>query len=474
MKCNFKVKGLKLKQQLWIVVVGVLLITMTFSFVISQILYERLYVDYVKSSLSTYTEGVALDYDGGEISTDLRENVEWLNDKIKGEIFIVNNPKELSACLPFEMEYDSLITSEERQSLLNGERIMKQDYVDRFQRDIIAVIYPLLDKGNLEGIVYAYSPVNGMFEFGKIFTTFWIISSGLFMIIVFYFGAKIINNIVKPLKEMEDGARKLAKGDFSTVILANGSNEIASLAKAFNQMSSALHQEDIRTRDFLGDVSHELRTPLSYVKGYTQALLDDLVITKEDQKKYLKLIARETNRIQVLVQDLLDLTKLESKTFVINPVPLVFSQCIEDVMGKYDSILREKNLTLQMFLDPEIIINGDETRLEQIIQNIVENSIRYAHLNSIIHVELKVEDSNCILSISDNGIGMSKEDVKNITKRFYRVNKARSSFDGGSGIGLSIVDKLMELHGGKMVIHSELNVGTQVQLIFPIYNDEIS
>ena len=113
MKCNFKVKGLKLKQQLWIVVVGVLLITMTFSFVISQILYERLYIDYVKSSLSTYTEGVALDYDGGEISTDLRENVEWLNDKIKGEIFIVNNPKELSACLPFEMEYDSLITSEE-------------------------------------------------------------------------------------------------------------------------------------------------------------------------------------------------------------------------------------------------------------------------------------------------------------------------------------------------------------------------
>ena len=186
----------------------------------------------------------------------------------------------------------------------------------------------------------------------------------------------------------------------------------------------------------------------------------------------MKLIARESNRLQGIVQDLLDLTKLEENVYKLNLVPIAFAQCIEDVMLKYEPILTERGLKLKMNLNPDVIILGDEDRLEQIIGNIVENAIRYSNEGGTIIIELFMEDEHCKLVISDNGIGMSTEDLERVTERFYRVNKARSRFDGGTGIGLSIVKKLMQLHNGTLLIDSRLNIGTEVSLIFPVVNED--
>ena len=120
-----------------------------------------------------------------------------------------------------------------------------------------------------------------------------------------------------------------------------------------------------------------------------------------------------------------------------------------------------------MSLDYDVIIDGDEERLEQIIQNIVQNAIRYSKENPHIEMKLEKQGKKCILSISDNGIGISKEHIDIITNRFVRVNKVRSRKESGTGIGLSIVEKLMTLHGGKMEIESELGVGTTFKLTFP-------
>ena len=467
-----KNKKISLQQKLWMIVFVILFLSLVFGFVLSQIFYQKLYVDYVQTNLLNTAEMVAKDYNGGEITDEFRELVEWMNTKMTGDLFVVNNPKELSACLPFEIDYDSLIDGEDRQLLLKGEPIYKKEYIERFEREVIAVIHPLLNEGDLEGIIYVYSPIQPFLEFGKVLMYTWAVTASLFLIITFYLGATVINKTIQPIKEMEAAANRVSKGDYSTILHYDSTDEIGRLSAAFNKMSKAIQGEEEQRRRFIGDVSHELRTPLSYIKGYTQVLLDDIVEDEEEQKKYLQLIARESNRLQGIVQDLLDLTKLEEKVYNLNLVPIAFAQCIEDVMLKYERIFMERGLKLKLDLNPDVIIMGDEGRLEQIICNIIENAIRYSKESGTISIELIMEEDHCKLNITDNGIGMDKEDLEKVTERFYRVNKARSRFDGGTGIGLSIVKQLMNLHNGTLSIDSRLNVGTKVTLIFPLVKDD--
>ncbi|WP_374720996.1 sensor histidine kinase [Peribacillus tepidiphilus] len=466
-----RLNRLTLAQKLWLTVTVTVFITVLFTYLLSQFFYEKLYVDNVTSNLLIQAELLANDYEGGPISDSFKEKVDWYNEKNIAEIFAVSNPRELSACLPFGIDYDTLISSDEREKLLKGEPVKKEGYEERFDRNIVAIIYPLLDDERLEGILYVYLPLASIKDLMKDFTTFWMIASFLFIVVSIFLGTLWINRLIRPLKEMEAAAHSVSQGDFSQRVEVTTVDEIGQLAKAFNEMAAAIQKEDESKREFLADISHELRTPLSYVKGYVQAILDGIVKDEHEQRKYLGLIARETKRLQDLVQDLLDLTKLESNSFEMEEAPVAFAQLIEDILVKYKLRFQEKDITLAFNLDPDPIIMGDERRLEQILQNILENAYRYTPNGGKITVELTSQDDHCIVTITDNGIGISEEHIQKITERFYRVNKARSRVDGGTGLGLSIVEKLMKMHNGKMKITSKIGEGTQVQLIFPILSE---
>ncbi|WP_108671480.1 sensor histidine kinase [Peribacillus acanthi] len=463
---------LNLATKIWITVATTVIVSLVFAYLLSQYFYEKLYVAHVKENLLTQAELLASDYKGGPLSEEFKEKTEWYNTKNSAEIFVVNNPRELSACLPFDIDYKTLISEEERQNLLNGKAIEKQGYEERFDRTILAVIYPLLDGDRLEGIIYLYLPLASIAELMNDFTTFWLISAFLFIIVFLFIGTHWINRLIKPLKEMKNAAYLVSKGDFNTRVETQGNDEIGSLAIAFNQMSEAIQREDERKREFLADISHELRTPLSYIKGYTQALIDGIVKTPEDERKYLNLVAKETLHLQQLVQDLLDLSKLESKQFEMEAQPIALAQFIEELLEKYQVKLLEKRIQLKVELDPEPIIYGDELRLEQVLQNVIENSIRYTSENGTITVCLTGMKNQCQIMIEDTGIGIAKEHLSKLTERFYRVNKARSRNDGGSGLGLSIVKKLMDMHRGNIHIESIVNKGTKVFLQFPTINEE--
>ncbi|MGN1401098.1 MAG: sensor histidine kinase [Bacillus sp. (in: firmicutes)] len=426
---------------------------------------------YVKENLEIQSIEISSDYQGGEITKEYKEQVEWLNEKIYGEVFVVSNPKELSACLPFDIEYDSLITDRDREKLLQGQAVSKEGYVEQFDRDIVAVIYPLLDQGNLEGIVYSYLPLNSITEFTSNASYFWMITAIVFLILLTSIGVKLVNKLISPLKEMEVAALKVSQGDYSTVLDETGDNEISRLAKSFNQMSKAMQEEEERIKSFLADISHEIRTPLTYIKGFNQAMLDNIVKTDQERLKYLNLISRETKKLENLVKDLMDIMKYDSDVFQIQFSPIVFAQFIEEMMEKYEYMMKEKNLTLHLDLDPEVIINGDEQRLGQIIENIFENACRYTEFGGSITIRLKSEENTCLLDIEDTGIGIEEKHVVKLTERFYRVNKGRSRFDGGTGLGLSIADRLTKLHGGTMTINSKPNIGTRVRITFPLLED---
>lgn len=466
---NYFSKSLTVK--LWITVTVLILITIIYSYFLSYVFYEKLYVSKVKQSLLNEGNSLAIEYEGGPLTDQLREKIEWYNSISESEVFIVNNPRELSACLPFEIDYETLISETDRQLLLAGKSIDKLGYEERFQRQIMAVIIPLLDGNHLEGIIYLYLPLTTINEFTKEFAMFLLIGAVLFFIIALIFGTKWIDRLTQPLREMKVAAGRVSKGDFSTRVYIQSKDEIGELATAFNQMADSIQKADERKKELIGDISHELRTPISYVKGYSDALLSHMVKSEEDQEKYLQLIHREAGHLERLVADLLDLTKLESDEYQFEKSPLPLAQLIEDALQKYCSTAKEKDIKVSYELDPELIINGSEAKIEQIFQNIMDNAIRYTGQGGEITIKLYKYRDKCYLSIRDTGIGINKEDISKITERFYRVNKGRTRSDGGTGLGLSIVDKLVKLHDGQLKIESTVGKGTVVTVIFPIIID---
>lgn len=459
-----------LVKKLWLTITGTILITILYSYFLSYLFYEKLYVNNVKQSLLAEGNRLAAEYKGGPLTDELKNRIDWYNSKSETEVLVVSNPRELSACLPFDIDYKTLISEEERNLLLKGKPVQKMGYEARFDRQIMAVIIPLLDHERLEGIIYLYLPLAKISELTDDFAYLWIIGGVLFVIISIFIGTKWIGRLTKPLEEMKIAAMRVSLGDYSQRVQIHSHDEIGELGNAFNQMSAAIQKEDERKKDFLANVSHELRTPISYVKGYSDAIITG-IIKEEEQMKYLQLIHREAGRMERLVGDLLDLAKLDTDEYQLIKMPLPLAQLIEDSLQKYIPTFKEKGLNLTLDLDEEIIINGDEGRIEQILQNIIDNSIRYTKNGGIV-VKLQKHPKGCCLQVEDTGMGIPADDVKKLTQRFYRVNKARTRSDGGTGLGLAIVEKLIHLHNGEITIQSTVGKGTTVSIVFPTIADE--
>jgi signal transduction histidine kinase len=455
-------------KKLWLTITGAILVTVLYSFFLSYIFYEKLYVDIVEKALLEEGNRLASDYTGGPLTVELKQRIEWYNEKSESEVFLVSNPKELSACLPYAIDYNTLIGKEDRDQLLNGEPVLKSGFEERFGRKILAVAIPLLDNNRLEGIIYLYVPLAKISELTVDFSFLWLAGGIAFIILAAFLGFKMLHRLTRPLAAMKEAAEKVSKGDYSARVNIQSKDEIGQLASAFNQMSESIQKEDEKKREFLADVSHELRTPISYIKGYSEALEAGMIKNLDEQRKYLKLISRESGRMAKIVADLLDLSWLDGDEYDLIKTPFSLAQLIEDFIVKYGPLMDEKNIALFVEVDPDIIINGDEGRLEQIFQNVFDNAIRYTPSGGEISIRLAKHPYGCIVEIEDTGTGISNEDIEKLTNRFYRVNKARSRSDGGTGLGLAIVDKLVKLHNGKMEISSRLGEGTIVKFFFPI------
>ena len=423
---------------------------------------DFVYSNYIKSRLIEETNKLVQDYADGVPIEEFKESVNWLNSKININITVLNDPNQLKTKEDFE-NYMLLVSEEERKTLLKGNTVTK--FVNDQGYKILIVLNPLCKGGTPEGVLYSYTIVKQ--SYNHLFTFFWFIGFAFFACFSVYLAIRIFKNIVKPIKEMEVAALKVSKGDFSTRINYNSSDEIGRLAKAFNDMSVTIHEVSERRREFIQNISHEFRTPLCYVHGYTSALIDGLIKTPEDQMKYLKLIEKETSQLKKLAHDLLDVVKLEAVHREIDKYPIALAQCVEETIEIFEETLENNDVQLSLNIDPDVIINGNEKRMKQVIQHIIDNAIRYSEKGDAIEILLLNYDTFCQLIINDNGVGMSEEDLHQVKDLFYRVNKARTRLDGGSGLGLSLVEHIVKSHNGEMIIESEPNIGTKVTIQLP-------
>ncbi len=248
-------------------------------------------------------------------------------------------------------------------------------------------------------------------------------------------------------------------------------NQGAETAGAIIVLQDVTEQENLdrMRKEFVANVSHELRTPLTTIKSYTETLLDGASEDRDMTLRFLNVIDSESDRMTRLVKDLLMLSKLDYDKTQLNMKEIDLTKILSDCVYKMDISAKQKNQSISLEINDEIPQTiGDKDRIEQVMINIISNSIKYTQEKGKIHVSMWKEAEYIYIKVRDNGIGIPKKDMARLFERFYRVDKARSRGLGGTGLGLSIAKQIVEAHNGQIQLDSVYGEGTWVTVILPI------
>lgn len=456
---------LTLRQKTWILITAVLVLSIIGVVLLTHYLYERFYIDKQIDLLIARGDLLTeLYYEDDQDKEEFLRRVEWMNKCAEANVLFTDDVQYLLGTDGINPR-NSLITLDEAKRLQHGETVHIVRSQSSFEMPIMGVAVPLLDdEGCLLGVIFLYKTLVEIFEPFHATRVWILISFIILMLFIILTVRRVMNNITHPLENMRAISAEMAAGDFTQRIEVRSNDEIGSLSNSFNALAAALEREEQKKREFLSNVSHELRTPLSYIKGYTEAILDEMV---DDPKRYVNTIHKESVRMQRLVNDLLDLAQLEGDSYPMKKQPLPFAQLIEDVVERFELAAKQKGVTLNKNLDYEAIIMGDEDRLEQVIGNLLDNALRYTASGKEISISLRSLSTMIEFEIADQGQGIPAESLPKIVERFYRVDKGRSRKEGGTGLGLSIVSEIIKKHDGKLEFTSKENEGTTVTIAFP-------
>ncbi|SMG58406.1 sensor histidine kinase [Paenibacillus aquistagni] len=264
----------------------------------------------------------------------------------------------------------------------------------------------------------------------------------------------------RPLLQMQQATKKIASGELETRVHVNSKDEVGYLAEAINDLGVELKRYRDNRQEFFANISHELRTPITYLKGYAKVLQDGMVDSEEEQQRYLEIIHQEALRIEHLVNDLFDLAKMEEGQIDLYKEWVNLEELLEEAMRRVELSAKDKGIALHLKVQADLpLVYADGMRLEQIVMNLLENAIRYTERGEI-ELSISHDDDEVAVRVKDSGIGIPQEELEEIFERFHRVEKSRSREHGGSGLGLSIVKKLVDLHDATIQVQSTLGIGT--------------
>lgn len=279
----------------------------------------------------------------------------------------------------------------------------------------------------------------------------------------------LARSITVPLLKLNSAVEKISLGDFSQKVSISTKDEVGKLAGAFNQMAEILQSNNQLRQRFLADIAHELRTPLAVIQGNLEGMLDGII---EPDKEQLESLYEETLQLNALIKDLRDLSLAEAGQLRLEKKPTNINQVIDRALGMLKPLADEKNINLinDSGEVPSIVI--DAARINQVLYNLLTNALRYTPKDGVVRVSTCMEELEgrkwVLLSVEDNGSGISEQDLPHVFNHFYRADKSRTRTSGGSGIGLAIVKQLVDIHDGRVFVSSTLGKGTIFKIYLPV------
>ena len=337
---------------------------------------------------------------------------------------------------------------------------------------------PIFVGGHLAGIVVVPRQAPFGFLLGRFAPILALVAGGVLILGTVLTSLMIFGPARRRLRAVETAAHRLGAGDLSARAPERGGDEIAAVASAFNAMAGdlaaraeALAVADRTRRQLLADVSHELTTPVTAMRGYLETLaMPELTLDEATRNRYLSIISDETHRLERIIGDLLDLARLEGGggTFAIDRVAV--SELFDRVRARHEPACRAAGVTIDAAVEPGAeTVSGDRNRLEQALQNLAANAVRYAPRGTVVRLKASIRGSGVgevpsssggapspiVLSVEDSGSGIPPEHLPYVFDRFYKADASRAGVSGGSGLGLSIVKAIVERHGGTISVASE-------------------
>ena len=358
-----------------------------------------------------------------------------------------------------------------------GETYVRSDYYNKeMNKNVSTIAYPLTYPNSPSGakpwaILIINSSLDSVNEaYSEIVSTLWIpvILITISGLVVIYL---LTNRIVKKVKKLQNATEQIAKGDFDTRVEFNEKDEIGLLADGFNKMAEDLKIADASKKDFVSNAAHELRSPMTSINGFVEGMLDG-TIPKEKHRMYLEIVSSEVKRLTKLVKTMLDLSRIESGRDKVSFAKTDINELIRQVVIRLSQKIELKGIIPEIEISDEpLFVYADSDKIEQVLQNLIDNAIKFTEKDESIYISTVQKDDKIIVKIKDEGSGISEEDLKFIWDRFYTVDKARSGNKTGTGLGLSIVKTIIDQHNETISVNSSINNGTEFKFTLKKFNE---
>lgn len=388
------------------------------------------------------------------VGTVMDGAIETVKETIDCDVLIINRSGTLvQSTLPSGASVS--LPKEAVETVLGGEVYNRQKVFIREQGNAYTVGVPIRSERQIVGGVFVTArQVRIGSEFGGILPSFlmWGILVLILAVVILYFVTK---QITRPLYEMAIAARSYSKGDFSRRISVAPEGELGTLAATFNQMAENLDRLEATRREFIADVSHELRTPMTTIGGFIDGMIDG-TIPPEAQQKYLLLVSEEVKRLSRMVNNLLDVAKIQSGEVTYQMEPFDLTELAYRVMLTLEDRIAERAIQLTHELPEEsVYVLGDHDAIHRVVYNLVDNAVKFTPDQGEIHLGIFRRDGKVYFGVRNSGAGIPEQEVGKIFERFYKTDKSRGENRKGVGLGLYMVKNIIEAHGEDLYVSSK-------------------
>ena len=357
-------------------------------------------------------------------------------------------------------------------SFLQNQTYEGNDLNKLIKGDYLYIIYPLAINQRVTGYIVLNTNLkdlnaNATNYTDKIIICFIIFSVVLALVMIFlYFNSQL------SLYKVTNAAKEYALGHFDYDIGKRPRNDFAEIYDSIDYMGRKFGNYADQQKKFIANVSHDFRSPLTSIHGYTEAMIDG-TIPPEMHEKYLRIILFETNRLKKMTDNLLELNNFEHDGVKIERSKFDLNSIIRMTAASFEDRCSKKNILIELtFSSKELVVNADIYKIEQVIQNLIDNAIKFSNTNSKIHVTTSSQRNKAFVSVKDTGIGIPKEAQAKVWNRFYKTDISRGKDKTGSGLGLSIVKEIIEAHGENINVISTPGAGTEFIFSLKLASDQ--
>lgn len=348
---------------------------------------------------------------------------------------------------------------------------MINDFFGSFESEMLSVLAPITSSYMVKGYVAIHCDMNdiqascnSMLNISYITLVILLLLS---LIILIFF----TEMVYIPLRKITYAAEQYAAGNMHYEFQVESDDEIGYLAACMNYMASQIAGAEDDQKKFVANVSHDFRSPLTSIRGYLEAMLDG-TIPPETHEKYLNIVLNETERLTKLTNSLLTLNNLNTKGMLLERADFNINPVIRSTAASFEGTCLKKNIAIELILTgDEMFVNADVEKIQQVLYNLIDNAIKFSHHDSVIKVETSLKKNKLFVSVRDTGIGIPKDDLKQIWDRFYKSDLSRGRDKKGTGLGLSIVKEIISCHGEHINVISTEGVGSEFIFSLPLSAD---